>query len=101
MTGATRASLAPEIPSVVEAGQKKLVAENFLGVSGPAGMPKHVVEKLNAAIAQVFTDPKIIKRLDELGITGGKMSPAQFTTFVGNQVRDWAPAVKASGAKLN
>ncbi len=101
VTGPTRASLAPEIPSVVEVGQKKLVAENFLGVSGPAGMPKHVVEKLNVAIAQVFTDPKLIKRLDELGITGGKMSPAQFTTFVENQVRDWSPAVKASGAKLN
>jgi tripartite-type tricarboxylate transporter receptor subunit TctC len=64
-------------------------------------MPKDIVEKLNTTVAQVLTDARLVKRLDELGVTVGKMSPAQFSTFVENQVKDWAPAVKASGAKLN
>ena len=101
ITGPTRAALAPEIPTVVEVGQKKLIAENFLGVSGPAGMPPTVVTKINTAVAEVLTDPAVVKRLDDLGVVPAKMSQPQFAKFVENQVKDWAPAVKASGAKLN
>jgi tripartite-type tricarboxylate transporter receptor subunit TctC len=101
VTSPTRASMAPEVPSVLELGQKKLVAENFLGVSGPAGMPQAVVTRLHAAMSEVLTDPVVTKRLDDLGVAGRKMSPAEFTAFVKNQVSEWAAPVKASGAKLN
>ena len=101
VTSPTRASMAPEVPSVVELGQKKLVAENFLGVSGPAGLPQAVVARLHAAMAEVLADPVVVKRLDDLGVAGRKMSPAEFTAFVKNQVGEWAAPVKASGAKLN
>ena len=101
ITGPTRAALAPEIPTVVEVGQKKLIAENFLGVSGPAGMPPAVVTKIHAAVAEVLTEPAVLKRLDELGVVPAKMSQPQFAKFVESQVKDWAPAVRASGAKLN
>jgi len=101
VTSPTRASMAPDVPSVLELGQKKLVAENFLGVSGPAGLPPAVVTRLHAAMSEVLADPVVIKRLDDLGVAGRKMSPAEFTAFVRNQVNDWAAPVKASGAKLN
>ena len=101
VTSATRAALAPDVPSVVEIGQKKLVADNFLGISGPAGLEKPVIDKLNAVMAEVLANPAMIKRLEDLGVTGRKMSPAEFTKFVQNQVTEWGPAVKASGAKLN
>src|SRR5438445_3695464 len=45
VTSPARASMAPEVPSVLELGEKKLVAENFLGVSGPAGLPREVVTR--------------------------------------------------------
>ena len=60
-----------------------------------------MVDKLNAVMAEVLVNPNMIKRLDDLGVTGRKMSPAEFTKFVQDQVTDWGPAVKASGAKLN
>ena len=101
VTSPTRASMAPEVPSVLELGQKKLVAENFLGVSGPAGLTQAVVARLHAAMAEVLADPVVIKRLDDLGVVGRKMSPAEFTAFVQNQVNDWQGPVRASGAKLN
>jgi tripartite-type tricarboxylate transporter receptor subunit TctC len=101
VTSPTRPALAPDIPTVLELGYKRLVAENFLGVSGPAGMPKLAIDKLNMAIAQVLTDPGMIKRLEDLGVTGRKMSPVEFTQFVQAQVTEWGPAVRASGAKLN
>jgi tripartite-type tricarboxylate transporter receptor subunit TctC len=101
VTSPARASMAPDVPSVVELGQKKLVAENFLGVSGPAGLPQAVVGRLHAAMVEVLADPVVIKRLDDLGVAGRRMSPAEFTAFVKNQVSEWTAPVKASGAKLN
>lgn len=101
VTSPTRAGLAPDVPSVLEVGQRKLVAENFLGVSAPAGLPQPVVQRLHAAMAKVLADPTVIKRLEDLGVYGRSMSPVEFTAFVQNQVNEWAGPVKASGAKLN
>jgi tripartite-type tricarboxylate transporter receptor subunit TctC len=94
-------SMAPDVPSVSEVGQRKLVAENFLGVSGPAGLPKNVVDRLHAAMKKSVADPKVGQRLAELGVQSADMSPEQFTAFVANQVREWHQPVKDSGAKLN
>jgi tripartite-type tricarboxylate transporter receptor subunit TctC len=101
VTSPARASMAPDVPSVVELGQRKLVAENFLGVSGPAGLPQAVVTRLHAAMGEVLADPTVVKRLDDLGVAGRRMSAAEFTAFVQNQVNEWTAPVKASGAKLN
>jgi len=101
VTSPTRAAMAPDVPSVLELGEKKLVAENFLGVSGPAGLPREVVTRLHAAMKKSLADPKVAPRLAELGVQGKDMSPEEFTAFVANQVRDWHKPVKDSGAKLN
>ena len=101
VTSPTRAAMAPDVPSVLELGQKKLVAENFLGVSGPAGLPREVVARLDAAMKKSLADPKVAQRLAELGVQGKDLSPEEFTSFVANQVRDWTKPVKDSGAKLN
>ena len=101
VTSSARASMAPDVPSVLELGHKKLVAENFLGVSGPAGLPRQVVERLHAAVKKSLADPKIAQRLAELGVQGRDMSPEEFTAFVADQVREWHQPVKDSGAKLN
>ena len=101
VTSPARAPMAPDVPSVLELGQKKLVAENFLGIAGPADLPKPVVDRLHAAMKKSLADPKIAQRLAELGVQGGDMTPAEFTAFVANQVREWQQPVRDSGAKLN
>ena len=99
VTTRSRSPLLPEVPTVVELGLPQLVAENYFGVSGPAGLPAEVVDKLAKALAAIGTDPAIVKRFEELGITPVKMSPAEFGAFVGKQVADWAPAIKAADVK--
>jgi tripartite-type tricarboxylate transporter receptor subunit TctC len=101
VTSPARAPMAPGVPTVLELGQKKLVAENFLGVSGPAGLPRPVVERLHAAMKKSLANPTVAQRLAELGVQGSDMTPEQFTAFVANQVKDWAQPVRDSGAKLN
>jgi tripartite-type tricarboxylate transporter receptor subunit TctC len=101
VTSPSRAPMAPDVPSVLELGQKKLVAENFLGVSGPAGLPRPVVERLHAAMKKSLANPTVQQRLAELGVQGRDMTPQEFTRFVADQVKDWYQPVKDSGAKLN
>ena len=101
VTSRERMASAPEIPTVIEAGLPNLVAENFLGISAPAGVPREAVDKIHAAMAEIIKRPDVVRKLDDLGISSRAMSPAEFTAFVANQVNAWAPAVKASGAKLN
>lgn len=101
VTSPQRAAMAPEVPSVLELGERRLVAENFLGVSGPAGLPKEVVERMHAAVRSSLANPTVRQRLAELGVSGRDMSPQEFSAFVANQVREWRQPVKDSGAKLN
>jgi tripartite-type tricarboxylate transporter receptor subunit TctC len=101
VTSPARAPMAPGVPSVLELGQKKLVAENFLGLSGPAGLPRPIVERLHAAMKKSLANPTVQQRLADLGVQGRDMTPEEFTAFVANQVKEWYQPVKDSGAKLN
>jgi tripartite-type tricarboxylate transporter receptor subunit TctC len=101
VTSPARATMAPDVPSVQELGQRKLVAENFLGISGPAGLPRDVVSRVHAATRKSLADPKIMQRLAELGVQSRDMTPEEFGAFVAAQVKDWYQPVKDSGAKLN
>jgi len=100
VTSANRSPLVPEVPSVVEAGYRKLVLDNFFGLSGPPKMPADVVARLNAACNETLAQPDIAKRMLELGITTSPASPAAFTGFVKEQVGQLAPTVKAAGVRL-
>ncbi len=99
VTTRTRSPLLPDVPTVVEAGYPQLVAENYFGVSGPAGLPADVTDKLGKALAAIVSDPAIVKRFEELGITPVKMSSGEFTGFIAKQVADWGPAIKAADIK--
>ena len=99
VTTRVRSPLLPDVPSVVELGWPQLTAENYFGVSGPAGLPKDVTDKLAKALADIVADPAIVKRFEELGVTTVKMNAAEFGDFVARQVRDWAPAIKAADLK--
>ena len=99
VTTRSRSPLLPDVPSVTELGYPQLVAENYFGVSGPAGLPKEVSDKLSKAVADIVSDPAIIKRFEDLGITAVKMGGADFTQFVAKQVADWGPAIKAADLK--
>ena len=100
VTSTQREKLASDVPTVVEAGYPKLVAENFVGISGPTKLSPAIVERVHKAVAESLAVPAVQARLGELGFTTRAMSSAEFTAFVEGQVTSWAEPVKASGAKL-
>jgi tripartite-type tricarboxylate transporter receptor subunit TctC len=100
VTSATRSPLVPDVPSIVEAGYRKLVLDNFFGLSGPARTPGDVVARLNAACNEILAQPEIRKKMEELAITVTPATPAAFTAFVKEQVGQLGPTVKAAGVRL-
>jgi tripartite-type tricarboxylate transporter receptor subunit TctC len=80
-------------------GYKDLVATIWFSLSGPAGMPPEIVERLNAEVRRALDAPDARERLRPEGIEPGKLSASEFSAFVASEVKRWAPVVKASGAK--
>ncbi len=94
VTSLQRSPLVPDVPTVVEAGYRKLVLDNFFGLTGPAKMPADLVARLNTAMNEVLAQPEIKQRLLELGVSTTPGTPAQFNAFVRDQVTALAPLVK-------
>jgi tripartite-type tricarboxylate transporter receptor subunit TctC len=99
VTSAKRVAAAPEIAAVGELGYPSLVAENWLGLSGPAGIPAPVVDSLHRTVGEVVALPSISARMDELGILRRPMTSAAFAAFVAAEVAAWQPVLKAAGIR--
>lgn len=100
VTAPQRAPTAPDVPTVVELGYPALVAENFVGISGPAGMGDDIARTLEQAIEQVLKTPEIQTKLQQMGFVLATKNRGQFTDFVRQQALAWAPVVKLTGATL-
>jgi tripartite-type tricarboxylate transporter receptor subunit TctC len=99
VTSAKRVGAAPEIPAVGELGYPSLVAENWLGLSGPTGIPAPVVEALHRTVGEVIGLPQVSARMDELGIVRRPMTAVGFAAFVAAEVGAWQPVLKAAGIR--
>lgn len=101
VTSAKRSPLVPDVPSVTElSSYRRLVLDNFFGISGPPKMPADIVARINAATNEVLGQPDIRQRMLDLGISVTPGSPAAFTAYVKEQVAALGPTVKGAGVRL-
>ena len=100
VTGTQRSPLMPDVPTIVELKQPKLVLENFFGLSGPAKLPADVVARLNAVCNEILLMPEVQQKLTELAIVAKPESVAMFNDLVKQQVNVLGPTVKGAGIKL-
>jgi tripartite-type tricarboxylate transporter receptor subunit TctC len=97
MSSEARPPAFPDVPTMREQGFD-IVSTTWFGLSGPAGMPAPVVERLSRELRAILGAGDIRARFAELGGTPGQMSPAEYTEFVRREVAEWSPVVRASGA---
>ncbi|WP_159999390.1 tripartite tricarboxylate transporter substrate binding protein [Roseomonas sp. 18066] len=96
-----RQPLIPEVPNNTEAGLPALKAYSWFGIFGPGGLPKPIVDKLAAAMAQALADPAIRERLEQSGMPPMlDYDPGKFATFMAEERNFWPPIVRASGATV-
>jgi tripartite-type tricarboxylate transporter receptor subunit TctC len=86
-----------DIPTFKESGFPDLVATIWFSISGPAGMPDPIVQKLNRAIVDAMQQPRVIERLRREGSVVQAMSVDQFRQFIDNEIARWRPVVESSG----
>lgn len=100
VTSSARVSSAPTLPTVGELGLPQLVAENFVGLSAPAGLPSAIGARIIAAVDAALGEASIKAKLNDQGFVLDRKTPAEFTAFIQAQAERWAPVVKASGAQI-
>jgi len=100
-TGARRSKFLPQLPSVDEAGVRGYSFDSWMGLLGPAGMPRETVETINAAVAKLLKDPVILERLDKQGVVPQAMSPQAFGDLLRADYTKMARVVKLSGARID
>jgi tripartite-type tricarboxylate transporter receptor subunit TctC len=102
VTGQTRLSSSPDIPTVDEAGIPGFVASLWYGLWVPKDTPKEIVEKLNATLRQVLADPTVERRFADLGIQispRDQQSPEALRAFQKTEMERWWPIIKASNLR--
>lgn len=99
LTGAKRSSLAPELPTIAEAGVPGYEASGWFGVLAPAATPREIVLRLNAAIVKGIMDADTRERLAALGgdVVGG--TPAEFASRLRDDLAKWGQLIRAIGLK--
>jgi tripartite-type tricarboxylate transporter receptor subunit TctC len=100
VTTAQRQPKFPDIPAIAEI-VPGFESSAWFGVFGPAKLPQEAADKLNRVIVASLSDPVLKQRLETEGATPVGDSPAEFAAFVREDIKRWAPIVKASGATAN
>ena len=85
----------PDVPTMKVLGYPDLVATTWFGFSGPAGVPKDIVARLNGEIVAALGTPAMRQRLEAEGIETEKMSADEFTGFVASEIARWTPVAKS------
>jgi tripartite-type tricarboxylate transporter receptor subunit TctC len=93
-TGRTRSGVLPDVPTVTDAGVAGYEATIWLGLMSPAGTPKPIIDKLNAAVNSIVQRPDVVKLWAEQGALPMSMTPEEFDKYLRSDIVKWADVVK-------
>ena len=98
-TGAVRSPLAPDIPTMIEAGLSNFEISAWYMLFVPKKTPKDVVTKLNAALNAALKDPEVVKRMSAQGVSFVGGSPEDADKFLQSEVTKWGEVIRTAGIK--
>jgi tripartite-type tricarboxylate transporter receptor subunit TctC len=96
-----RSPIAPDVPTVAEAGVPGYEVDQWYGIITGAKVPRPIVDKLSVAIAEAVKAPEVAKRLSGEGSTPVGSTPDQFSAHIRAEVDKWRKLVKEAGLKLH
>jgi tripartite-type tricarboxylate transporter receptor subunit TctC len=96
-----RSALAPEVPTVAEAGLPGFAAGVWQGILAPAGTPKDVIAKLYTATVRILKQPDVRERYASVGFEPVGSTPEAFGAFLKADIAKWSEVVKRSGAQVD
>lgn len=97
VAGDKREKLLPDVPTVVELGLPDLQLTNWFGVFAPNGLPPAVLDKISGDVMESLADPKLIKALEEQGLTPMPLQGRAFKAFIDAEMKKYQAIVLETG----
>ncbi len=101
VTGSKRAAVLPEVPTIAEAGVPGYEAITWNGFVAPVGMPRAMINRLNAEINRALAEPGLQQKLAAIGAEPAGGTPEDFAKFIRSEYAKWGDVVRRSGAKMD
>lgn len=99
ISSAQRSDLVPEVPTLAEGGLASFETSTWVGVLGPAGLPKNVVESVHGAIVDAMKGPAMQERFRAMGAMANGEGPVEFARIVQSDIERWTKVVRELGVK--
>ena len=101
VSGARRSPGFPDLPTVAEAGVPGYAAPTWSGVIAPAGVPRPIIERLNAAINRAIASQIFRDRFASIGDEPAGGSPEDFAEVIRSDSAKWGDVIRRAGARLD
>jgi len=101
VSSARRIAIAPDIPTIAEAGFENFDVNPWWGLLAPAGLSPAIVQKISTDVAEILKTPDMVEVLAKQGATPLISSPDAFRDLLAKDIEKWRKVVKASGATIN
>jgi tripartite-type tricarboxylate transporter receptor subunit TctC len=92
-----RSALAPEVPTIAEAGMPGVSIAPWAGLFGPAGIPRDVLARLSRDMNTVFSRAEVREQMSRQGFEVQAMTPAEVATHTKVQYEAWARVIRETG----
>jgi tripartite-type tricarboxylate transporter receptor subunit TctC len=96
-TATTRMAEYPDIPSLKELGYPQLCTNTWFSLSGPAGLPADIVQKVNREIARIMAKSEVAQRMQREGMVTEALSPEDFRALIEHETAVWRPVIEKAG----
>ena len=101
VTGAQRERALPDLPTVAEAGLPGYEAVLHYGIAAPAGTPRPIIDKLNAALREALAAAETRTLMESAGVEPMPSTPEDYAADIDREETKWSQIVRQSGAKAN
>jgi tripartite-type tricarboxylate transporter receptor subunit TctC len=101
VTSSKRSFVAPDVPTMAEAGLSGYDLSSWQAMYAPAGTPREIVARLHAQTAKILRSPENQKKLSELGLDAGGMAPEELLALMRSDIPRLGKVVRESGAKVD
>ena len=101
VTAPKRVPMLPDVPTAAEAGYPAFEATNVTGLIAPAGTPREIVDKLNAATQKVISQAAVREKFAGIGAEATGGTPEQFSAYIRDDLSKWTRIVKDANVKVD